>query len=259
MSFPFNKITFNFRILVVLGFAFYAHPIIAQSQDALDMAETVNVDWLEKIASGGVTMVVQGMLSLALIAFTVERLFLIRRKYICPKGLVQKASISIQSGDYSTLRKLLNKHPSTLSRMIAFAVDHGENDFNHLREMTENIGAREIMDQEERTFPLAVIAALAPMLGLLGTMIGMIEAFELVSLYGDEGGASMLAGSIAKALITTAIGLIIAIPSIALYHLCKHKIHKMGMALELDLEYFFTSCFLISSEIKESSSPTGSK
>jgi biopolymer transport protein ExbB len=83
---------------------------------------------------------------------------------------------------------------------------------------------------------LAVIAALSPLLGLLGTMIGMIEAFELVAIYGDEGGASMLAGSIAKALITTAAGLIIAIPAIAAYNYFKHRVNKLTMKLENDVE-----------------------
>src|SRR5690606_16777108 len=124
------------------------------------------------------------------------------------QGLADSAVSLIEADDLGGLVTLAERHPSTLGRIITFIVDHRDNEYEKLTSMAENLGARDIIDQEERTFPLAVVAAVAPLLGLLGTMIGMIEAFQLVSIYGDDGGASMLAGSIAKALITTATGLI---------------------------------------------------
>src|SRR5690606_22199547 len=151
-------------------------------------------------------------------AFTVERALTIRRKYFCPQGLADNAVRLIEADDFSGLLALAKRYPSTLGRILTFLVEHRNNDYTKLTSTAESLGARDIIDQEERIFPLAVVASIAPLLGLLGTMIGMIEAFQLVSIYGDDGGASMLAGSIAKALITTAAGLILAIPAICAFH-----------------------------------------
>ena len=82
------------------------------------------------------------------------------------------------------------------------------------------------------------------MLGLLGTVVGMIEAFGLVALYGDEGGASILSDSISKALITTAAGLIIAVPAIAAYYLLKNRIMGQASRVEAELEHVVTALFL---------------
>jgi biopolymer transport protein ExbB len=213
--------------------------------------ESVEVNWWEQIVSGGMTMVALGMVSIAGIAFAVERSLMIREKYICPRALAESAPDYIQKNDLTGLYQLAETHPSTLGRIIQFIIEHRDNDYEKISTMAESIGAREIIDQEERNFPLAVVAAIAPLLGLLGTMIGMIEAFQMVAVYGDEGGASMLASSIAKALITTAFGLILAIPSIAAFHYFKHKLHKIGVRLEQDMEALITELFFVKSNWSE--------
>ena len=101
-----------------------------------------------------------------------------------------------------------------------------------------------------------VITAILPLLGLLGTMIGMIESFKLVELYGDEGGASMLAGAISKALVTTAMGLIIAIPSLIIYHFFKARIGGLGNKLEEEIEILINAWFLKQNPDQDYGEPT---
>ena len=72
----------------------------------------------------------------------------------------------------------------------------------------------------------------------------MIEAFGLVALYGDEGGASILSDSISKALITTAAGLIIAVPAVAAYYLLKNRIMGLASRVEAELEHAITALYL---------------
>ncbi|WFB36337.1 MotA/TolQ/ExbB proton channel family protein [Kiritimatiellota bacterium B12222] len=244
-------------ILVGLATLFPAH-LAAQSElletetvatSTASPLEKVEVDWLEQIQAGGLTMLILAVVSLFALAFTVERAFVIRRKYFCPRDLSEQARTLIAHRDFDALYVLGKKYPSTLGRIICFLVEHRDNEYSKVSAMAENLGAREIIDQEERTFPLAVVAAVAPLLGLLGTMIGMIEAFQLVSIYGDEGGASMLAGSIAKALITTAAGLSLAIPAIGAFHYFKHKVHKIGVQLDTSLEELLTGLFLEKAEL----------
>ncbi|MGB0744497.1 MAG: MotA/TolQ/ExbB proton channel family protein, partial [Opitutales bacterium] len=107
-----------------------------------------------------------------------------------------------------------------------------------------DIAGREIRNMHARTYPLAVVASLAPLLGLLGTMIGMIEAFDKVAFYGDDANASLLADSISKALITTAVGLIIAIPTIAVYHYFKYRINSLSSLLEDEVDSVINRLYL---------------
>jgi biopolymer transport protein ExbB len=127
--------------------------------------ESVEVDWLEQARSGGATMVALGLLSIAALAFIVERLFLVRQNYFCPKGLADSAVTHIEADDLDGLLTLAERHPSTLGRIITFIVDHRDNEYEKLTSMAENLGARDIIDQEERTFPLAVGAGVAPRRG----------------------------------------------------------------------------------------------
>jgi biopolymer transport protein ExbB len=97
--------------------------------------------------------------------------------------------------------------------------------------------SRMISRQNQRNYPLAVVATISPLLGLLGTIIGMIESFQKVALMGDTGDASILADSIGTALITTALGLMVAIPSLAAYHFFKSRINSFGIQLEESVDH----------------------
>jgi len=209
-----------------------------------DPMQLVSVDWVEEMIQGGTTMLFLGLLSVFLLAFTVERMVVLRRSRFVPLGLADKIRPLFLDRQYDRVLSELNKHPSTLSRVVAYMVNHRRADPQVVAQTAGDVGAREMLDQEQRTMPFAVIAAMAPLLGLLGTMIGMIESFKLVEVFGDEGGASLLAGSISKALITTAVGLILAIPAIALYHWFKHRVHVITQDLETQTEMLFSAWFV---------------
>ncbi|MEM1213145.1 MAG: MotA/TolQ/ExbB proton channel family protein [Planctomycetota bacterium] len=209
-----------------------------------DPLELVRVDWVEEMVEGGVTMVFLGLLSVLLVAFAIERVIVMRARKFVPPGFAEKVGPMFLKKDYDGVVRECRKQPSTLAKVVEYWVDHRHADPQQLSETAGDLGARDILNQEQRTVPFAVIAALAPLLGLLGTMIGMIEAFKLVEVFGDEGGASMLAGSISKALITTAVGLILSIPAIACYHLFKHRLHVMGQRLEEETERLYSSWFV---------------
>lgn len=210
-----------------------------------DPMELVEVDWFEEMVEGGVTMLFLGLLSVSLLAFAGERLIVLRAGRFVPPGLTSKVLPLFLKRDFDGVLAECRKQPSTLARVIAYMTEHRDADPQLLAFTAGDLGAREIVDQEQRTVPFAVIAALAPLLGLLGTMIGMIEAFKLVEVFGDEGGASMLAGSISKALITTAVGLILAIPAVACYHIFKHRVHAITQRLEAETEKLFSAWFVL--------------
>ena len=192
----------------------------------------VEIDWLAESLKGGWTMVALAALSVAGLAFIIERLVTVRRARFAPAALANKLAPLLKQGAFEQALKVSRQSPSALGRVAEAMVLHRGEGRADISAAAADVGAREISNQFQRNAPLAVIAGLAPLLGLLGTMIGMIEAFQLVAIYGDEGGASMLADSIAKALITTAAGLVIAIPALAAYHFFKARVHGLAQEVE---------------------------
>jgi biopolymer transport protein ExbB len=92
-----------------------------------------------------------------------------------------------------------------------------------------------LRQQQQRAYPLAVVATVAPIIGLLGTVVGMIEAFHVIAFSGGLGNPALLAGGISKALVNTAAGLTVALPSLGLHHFFKYRLTAVGLALESQL------------------------
>ena len=208
----------------------------ASASPVAEAAEAVQVEWFEEAVQGGVTMIFLGVLSVALVAFAIERAVRLRRSKIVPPGLVERLRAA---PDARAAAQIASETPGALGAVATHLIKHRKGDPQLALTVAGDIGARYMAAEDRRTTPFAVIAAIAPLLGLLGTMIGMIESFKLVEVYGDEGGASLLAGSISKALITTAAGLIIAIPAVALYHLFRTRTLAAGAELERAAEELF--------------------
>lgn len=211
---------------------------------AVNEVITAEVDWMQELMNGGNTAIALIVLFFAMIAFAVERAVRLRRSVIIPADLVTEVKLKWHQGQFEAIQAACAKRPSVMSKMVDYVVEHREADPELLIPGTSDIAVRELKAHNQRAFSLAVIAGLAPLLGLLGTMIGMIESFKLVEQYGDEGGASMLAGSISKALITTAVGLIIAIPSLALYHFFKFRCNNLGTELDEEMEVLINAWLL---------------
>lgn len=205
---------------------------------------TVQIDWFEQLAKGGWVIWVQGALVVALGAIVVERLMTLRTKNFVPPKLPDAVLKASRAGDGAKIVALCKKQPSTYSEALLFAMDHRDSKPDDLSNGIRDIASAGIEAEYEKLAGLSLIAATAPLLGLLGTMIGMIESFQLVALFGDEGGASLLADSIAKALITTAVGLIIALPSLFMHHFFKRRLQDITRELEKALTAIHREWFL---------------
>ena len=101
----------------------------------------------------------------------------------------------------------------------------------------------ELRKHMQRAYPLAVVATIAPLAGLLGTVIGMIEAFYVVAESGTIGDASLLADGIYKALLTTAAGLTVALPALGFHHYFKNRTVLYGIALEEEINQLTSDWF----------------
>jgi biopolymer transport protein ExbB len=190
---------------------------------------------LDFIIKGGVVMIPIGACSLVAIAIIVERWVSLRRTVIIPPRFVDglKAALDKENVARTHAVEYCRATAAPLARIFATVVDHMHMPTERLEKEVEEAGRREIIGLKKNLRVLAVIANIAPLLGLLGTIFGMITAFQTVAASGEAlGRTEALAKGIYEALITTAAGLIVAIPTIIAFHAFNAKID--GMVVEMD-------------------------
>lgn len=190
------------------------------------------IDWGAELANGGLTVVALLVLLTAGVAFALERAIGGRENRIAPTKIFHQFKALTAKRDFAIIAELAAKDDSALSRIVAFISANHFSDFNQVATAAADIGSQEVQRHQQRAYLLMVVATAAPLLGLLGTIIGMIEAFQTVAIAGSMGDASILADSISKALITTAVGLIVAIPFLLLYHYFRYRISVHALTLE---------------------------
>lgn len=194
------------------------------------------VDFIAQLREGGIGIVVIGALSLLMVTVALERLVHFRKGRIAPDGLVEAVQRLWDGGQLEELQARLDASNSTLARMIAHLVQGRQQDARRVGEGAAEIASLELRSHQQKAYPLAVVATVAPIVGLLGTVIGMIEAFHVIAFSGALGDPALLAGGISKALVNTAAGLSVALPSLALHHYFKSRQVALGLVLEGHLQ-----------------------
>ena len=241
MKLPIRTSILSAAVLFCLPGVITAQTAAETAAETAEPAEELTIDWIQEIINGGMTSAVLLLLSAAAIGFLVERLIRMRRKYLAPAYYADFFADAIAKNDSDAIRKEAEAKPSILADAGAYIVDHPGMEEGRLQMAVADAAARAIERHRQRSYPLAIIATMAPMLGLLGTVIGMIEAFSKVAILGDTGDAALLADSISKALITTDMGLVLAIPSLGAYHYLKQKLSIAELAIEENLEAMFAA------------------
>jgi biopolymer transport protein ExbB len=211
---------------------------------AAAVEQTYFDEFMDKIYKGGTTMVFLLVLSIAGISRIIERGVNLRAPTFATEGLVAKANKLYQDEQYDELGNVCRKDESILGRIVLAVVDHRECDAGDIQSIADDIGSREVRVQMQKAYTLAIIATLSPLLGLFGTVIGMIGAFDTVASVGEMGNASIMAGDIAKALVTTAGGLIVAMPMLGCYHWFRARTNRYAIGLEEDMAELFSAWFL---------------
>lgn len=185
------------------------------------------------LSSGGWVVWPIVLCSLAVVAIAVERFWVLRRHLVAPPDLSRR----LQSGELDSIQLQQMADASILGEILVSL--HG---CSHLRpplllEHAQNAG-RAAVHRLSRNLPLlGILAAVAPLLGLLGTVIGMIKVFGAV-MAGGIGDADALAGGIGEALITTALGLGVAIPAHLLHAWLNRRVESLALMLEGDVVQF---------------------
>lgn len=185
------------------------------------------------LGPAGLIMIVLGLMSvvsLALIGLKTAQLW----GALEGEGRRAEAVAAIRKGDRAGARLLLEAGKAPADRLgAAILTLMGEGTRGAaLDSEAERLGEAEMAALRTRLSLLEVIAMTAPLLGLLGTVLGMIESFQALELAGGSANAAALAGGIWQALLTTAAGLIVAIPAAAAAHLLTARIERAGQSME---------------------------
>jgi biopolymer transport protein ExbB len=202
------------------------------------------MSWGDKLREAGVVGVIQLGLSGFGAIFIFERLAGLRRKNLAPAGLAARARKMWQEGKFDELEKLGDAEPSTLARTISFIARNRKSPMAEVSEIAGELVSRELAMHHQRAYPLGIVATLAPLLGLLGMIFGMIGTFETVAMAGALGDPTQLASGISEALVTTGLGLAVAIPFLALYHFFKYRTNGYGVQLEGEVTSLLTAWFM---------------
>ncbi|GAB2189967.1 MotA/TolQ/ExbB proton channel family protein [Sessilibacter sp. MAH2] len=185
----------------------------------------------EVIAAGGWLMLPIILCSLAVVGITFERYWTLSPQKIAPKHLLGEVweSISKKKMTADTLKEL--KYGSALGAILAAGISNSRHGRDVMKDSIEEAASSVIHDMERYLGLLGTIAAVAPLLGLLGTVIGMINVFTAIMIQG-AGNTGALAGGISEALITTAAGLCVAIPAMMAHRFFQRRIDSLVVTME---------------------------
>lgn len=185
----------------------------------------------EIITSGGIMMIPIILCSIAVIAISVERYWTLNPSRVAPRTLLAQVWSWIKNNqvDAAKLREL--KQTSPLGKILAAGLSNSRHGRDVMKDSIEEAANQVIHDLERYVGALGTIANIAPLLGLLGSVFGMIETFNAIMLKGS-GNASVLAGGISVALIATAAGLIVAIPATVMHRYFLRRVDSLVVIME---------------------------
>ncbi len=184
-----------------------------------------------EIRKGGVVGYIILALGVVATALVGMKLADLRQLRLDPPSAVQDTLRRIAAGEFEDARARLPGLQSTTRGLFMLGLDNARAPRALLDELLQGFVLRQRMTQERRLPLLAVIATSGPLLGLLGTVTGMIKTFTLITVFGT-GSAARLSGGISEALVATALGLAVAIPTLLVHGLLSHRIHKSMALLE---------------------------
>jgi biopolymer transport protein ExbB len=203
---------------------------VADSGPRLFLVDGV-IGMLEIVQSGGWLMVPILLASVVAAAIAVERLWTLQRSRITPKNLLAQVWTGLKNSEMDQQRLRELRASSPLGQVLAAGISNARRGRDVMKEAMEEVGSQVSHDLERYLTSLGVIASIAPLLGLLGTVVGMIRVFTALMLEG-AGNANVLAGGISQALITTAAGLTVAIPALMFHRFLLRRVDELTMTME---------------------------
>jgi len=203
----------------------------------LEIDSTTNDQVWEFLLSGGLFMLFIVICSFIAVAVVIHRLLSLRRQAVLPNEVVQvieQADARFSRGDFSEVMSVIGKNNSVLARVARLAISPEHDNRDEASEAVEAVAREEVLKLQSGLAVLEVVITIAPLLGLLGTVSGLVSVF---ATFGDAGAEipdpSILAAGIAKALNTTIGGLAVAVPTVVAHSYLSKRIEGMAVRMEV--------------------------
>jgi len=200
------------------------------------------INMFDQVIHAGAAMYVILAISVLALAVIIERARSLHRQAIVPDGLATQVIGLWQGHAFEQVRQVALDNDSTLARIVACMVDRRHKPHAAVADACGDIASRELRQHQQKAYPLAVVATTAPIIGLLGTVVGMVESFHAIAYSGGMGNPALLAGGISKALVCTAAGLTVALTALAAHHFFKHRVIAYGLQLEKAINELLDEC-----------------
>lgn len=169
------------------------------------------------------------LISFTFVAFLVMNILGLRRDAVCPKHLAEAFEANLNEKRFQEAFDLAKNDDSMLGQMLAAGMQNLQQGYDKSMEAMGQVGEDENMKLEHRLSFLSLVGSIAPMVGLLGTVDGMVQSFMVIASSDTQPKPSKLAEGISMALITTLVGLTLAIPAIIAFNMLKNRLSRLVM------------------------------
>lgn len=180
---------------------------------------------------GGILMIPLILCSIIVLAIVIERAITLRRKKVLIPEIISVIETIKKPEDVHLAISICQKNEGAFANIVELGLENKDLSNDQLKELITDQGRQEVRSLEKGLVVIETIAGIAPLLGLLGTVVGMIKVFTVISEQG-LGQTQALSGGISEALITTVVGLSIGIPSLVLYNYFTDKAENLIMDIE---------------------------
>ncbi|MEE2643266.1 MAG: MotA/TolQ/ExbB proton channel family protein [Planctomycetota bacterium] len=197
----------------------------AAGGDGGDQTQSV-FEWLFE-ALGTLYITVFLLLSFTFVALFVMNVITARRDSVCPVGLVESFEACLNEKKYQEAYDMAKADESMLGNVLSAGLAKLSSGYAPAIEAMQEVGEEETMKMQHRLSYIALIGTISPMIGLFGTVHGMISSFYTIATAGATPDPADLAGGISRALLTTLIGLAIAIPAIAVFNILRNRVDRL--------------------------------
>jgi biopolymer transport protein ExbB len=187
---------------------------------------------IEIMQKGGLVMYPIVACSIVAVVIIIERLIYFWRIRVNEHAMIARVRATLEKGHYDEALSICETNPSPVTNLMRVGIEHRDDPPNVLRDYIVDAASMEIPKLERFLSALGTVANISTLLGLLGTVTGNINAFAVFGSFGAWGSSGQLAKGISEALITTAAGLVVSIPTVIFYNYLVTKVNHIIIRLE---------------------------
>jgi biopolymer transport protein ExbB len=212
---------------------------VAWAQDGGGEEGGRTVTWLDTILAGGVVGAMIIVLSIVSLALVIEHFVTIRRDRLMPPEIREEIEVLFEDGEFEEAMELCEAEPNYFTNVVGGGLPKLHRGYDKMMEGIAKSADEESIRLHQKIGYLSLIGNIAPMMGLLGTVQGMISAFQKIAITAGAAEPRQLADGISLALVTTFLGLIVAIPTMISFFYFRSRVVRIGLEIQNTAEELF--------------------